>query len=58
MSTGKALSTETAETARLGTGFIRWGTGLFIFGLFIGCGPLLHYIQGALEDVGPAFLKT
>src|SRR5215469_10115449 len=47
-----------AENARLGAGFIRWGTGLFIFGLLIGYGPLLHYMHGALEEVGPAFLHN
>ena len=47
-----------SETSKLGAGFIRWGTGLFIFGLFIGYGPLLHYMHGALEEVGPAFLKN
>jgi hypothetical protein len=30
----------TLEAGRLGAGFIRWGTGLFIFGLIIGYGPL------------------
>ena len=39
----------TLEASRLGAGFIRWGTGLFIFGLIIGYGPLLHYIHGAVE---------
>jgi hypothetical protein len=43
----------------LGAGFVRWGTSLFIFGLVIGYGPLLHYMQhGAIQDVGPAFLKN
>ena len=48
------------ETGRLGAGFIRWGTGLFIFGLIsIGYGPLLHYLHGAVEgDIGPVFLKN
>jgi hypothetical protein len=46
------------ETAKLAAGFIRWGTGLFIFGLVIGYGPLLHYIHGALEEVGPGFLHN
>jgi hypothetical protein len=49
----------TLEAGRLGAGFIRWGTGLFIFGLIIGYGPLLHYMHGAVEgDIGPAFLKN
>jgi hypothetical protein len=49
----------TLEASRLGAGFIRWGTGLFIFGLIIGYGPLLHYMHGAIEgDIGPVFLKN
>jgi hypothetical protein len=44
MNSEKSIASDTAaaEAARLGAGFIRWGTGLFIFVLFIGYGPLLH----------------
>jgi len=60
MSAERSVSNRTAtqEAAKLGAGFIRWGVGLFIFGLCIGYGPLLHYLHGALEEVGPAFLKN
>ena len=46
------------EVTMLGTQFIRWGLGLFIFGLIIGYGPLAHYLYGALEQVGPGFLQN
>jgi hypothetical protein len=46
------------EVTMLGTQFIRWGLGLFIFGLIIGYGPLAHYLHGALEQVGPSFLQN
>ncbi len=46
------------EATILGAKFIRWGLGLFIFGLVIGYGPLLHYLHGALEETGEAFLKN
>ena len=42
----------------VGTKYVRWGLGLFIFGLVIGYGPWLHYMHGALEEVQPAFLKN
>jgi hypothetical protein len=49
----------TAATAvEVGTKYIRWGLGLFIFGLVIGYGPWLHYMHGALEEVQPTFLKN
>ena len=41
-----------------GTKFVRWGLGLFVFGLVIGYGPWLHYMHGALEEVHEAFLKN
>ncbi len=37
-----------SEVTMLGTQFIRWGLGLFIFGLIIGYGALAHYVRGAL----------
>src|SRR5277367_4169478 len=42
----------------VGTKFIRWGLGLFIFGLVIGYGPWAHYVHGALAEVHEAFLKN
>jgi len=45
------------EVTMLGAQFIRWRLGLFIFGLVIGYGPLVYYLHGALEQVGPAFLQ-
>src|SRR6516162_1632184 len=47
-----------SEVTMLGAKFIRWGLGLFIFGLIIGYGPLAHYLHGALEQTGEAFLKN
>ena len=37
---------------------IRWGLGLFIFGLVVGFIPLAHYMHGSFEPVGEAFLKN
>lgn len=42
----------------LGVAFIRWGLGLFIFGLIIGCSPLVHYLQGVLERMGETTLQN
>jgi hypothetical protein len=42
----------------IGTVFIRWGLGLFVFGLVFGFGPWLHYMHGALEEVHEAFLRN
>jgi hypothetical protein len=47
-----------SDVTMLGAKFIRWGLGLFIFGLIIGYGPLAHYLHGALEQTGEAFLKN
>lgn len=44
--------------AELGGKYIRWGLGLFVFGLIIGYGPWLHYMHGAMEEVRPAFLHN
>ena len=46
------------EVTFIGSKFIHWGLGFFIFGLIIGYGPLAHYLHGALEQVGPAFLQN
>jgi hypothetical protein len=45
-------------TIELGRKYVVWGFRLFIFGLVIGYGPLAHYLHGAMEDVGPIFLKN
>ena len=42
----------------IGTKLVRWGLGLFVFGLVSGYGPWLHYMHGALEEVHEAFLKN
>jgi hypothetical protein len=44
--------------AELGAKFIRWGFGLFVFGLVIGFVPMAHYMHGSFETVGEAFLKN
>ena len=44
--------------AELGAKFIRWGFGLFVFGLVIGYVPMAHYMHGSFEPVGEAFLKN
>ena len=38
------------EVTVLGVAFIRWGLGLFIFGLIVGYAPLVHYLHGADMD--------
>ena len=59
MTSTHATMTGTAATPiQVGTKYIRWGIGLFGFGLVIGYGPWLHYMHGALEDVHEAFLKN
>jgi hypothetical protein len=47
-----------ATPVEIGTKYVRWGLGLFIFGLVIGYGPWLHYMHGAREEVQPTFLKN
>jgi hypothetical protein len=42
----------------LGARFIKWGLGLFIFGLFLSFGPIGHYIVGANHPTGEAFLHN
>ena len=48
----------TATPAELGAKFMRWGFGLFVFGLVIGYVPMAHYMHGSFETVGEAFLKN
>jgi hypothetical protein len=56
--TGSTMTGMTTMSVEIGTKYIRWGLGLFIFGLVIGYGPWLHYMHGALEEVHEAFLKN
>jgi hypothetical protein len=57
-STHSTVTDISATPAEVGAKYIRWGLGLFIFGLVIGYGPWLHYMHGALEEVHEAFLKN
>ena len=57
-STHMTMAATAATPVEVGTRYIRWGLGLFLFGLVIGYGPWLHYMHGALEEVQPAFLKN
>ena len=57
-STHMTMAVTAATPVEVGTRYIRWGLGLFVFGLMIGYGPWLHYMHGALEEVQPAFLKN
>jgi hypothetical protein len=52
------ISSAEATPVQIGAKFIRWGLGLFVFGLATGYGPWLHYMHGALEEVHEAFLKN
>jgi|SRR6516162_2803941 hypothetical protein len=51
-------TTNTGTPTEVGAKYIRWGLGLFVFGLIIGYGPWLHYMHGAMEEVQPAFLHN
>ena len=42
----------------VGATYIRWGLGLFVFGLVSGFIPLAHYMHGSFEEVHEAFLKN
>jgi hypothetical protein len=47
-----------SETAaELGAKYIRWGFGLFVFGLVVGFIPLVHAMHGSFEPVDAAFLQ-
>ena len=41
-----------ATPAEVGAKHIRWGFGLFVFGLVIGFVPLAHYMHGSFEHGG------
>jgi len=47
-----------SEVTLLGAAFIRWGLGLFIFGLVVGYAPLIHYLHSALVEMGQASLPN
>ena len=53
LSVAEAVETPT----ELGAKYIRWGFGLFIFGLVVGFIPLAHYMHGWFEPVEAAFLQ-
>ena len=46
------------EVTLLSAAFIRWGLGLFIFGLIIGYSPLVHHLHGVLEKMGETTLRN
>ena len=46
------------EVTLLSAAFIRWGLGLFIFGLIVGYSPLVHYLHGVLEKMGETNLQN
>ena len=56
--THAGISGTLATPTDVGIRYIRWGLGLFVFGLVIGFVPLAHYMHGSFEPVGEAFLKN
>src|SRR5215469_5849255 len=42
----------------IGTRFIKWGLGLFLFGVFLNLGPIGHYCIGANHDNGMMFMHN
>jgi hypothetical protein len=58
VTTHVGITGTTATPAEVGAKYIRWGFGLFIFGLVIGFVPMAHYMHGSFETVGEAFLKN
>src|SRR5215470_4073440 len=42
----------------LGARFVKWGLGLFIFGILLIFGPIAHYCVGANHPTGEAFLHN
>jgi hypothetical protein len=48
----------TNEVTLLSVGFIRWGLGLFIFGLIVGYAPLMHYLHRSLVEMGETSLPN
>jgi hypothetical protein len=41
-----------------GAKFTKWGLGLFIFGVFLTLGPILHYLVGSQHDNGEMFMHN
>jgi len=58
LDTHAGLAGTAATPAEVGAQHIRWGFGLFVFGLVIGFIPLAHYMHGSFEEVHQAFLKN
>jgi hypothetical protein len=46
------------EEMNLGARFTKWGLGLFIFGVFLTLGPILHYLVGSQHDNGEMFMHN
>jgi hypothetical protein len=42
----------------VGAKFTKWGLGLFIFGVFLTLGPILHYLVGPQHDNGEMFMHN
>jgi len=42
----------------IGLRFIRGGLGLLVFGIFIGFGPIAHYVKGAQYPTGHMFMHN
>jgi len=45
-------------TTEIGIGFVHWGLGLLVFGIFIGFGIIGHYIVGAQYATGEMFMHN
>ena len=58
LDTHAGLTDAAATPAEVGATYIRWGLGLFVFGLVSGFIPLAHYMHGSFEEVHEAFLKN
>jgi len=57
--TTHAVMTGTVATpTEVGAKHIRWGLGLFVFGLVNGFFPLAHYMHGSFSEVQEPFLKN
>lgn len=57
--TAHAGITDTLATpAEVGAKYIRWGFGLFVFGLVFGFVPIAHYMHGSFEVVHEEFLRN
>jgi hypothetical protein len=48
----------TEQSIKIGVAFIRWGLGLLVFGIFIGFGPIAHYVVGAQYPTGDIFMHN